>query len=59
MIITNKTLGNPGATMARHAAVASGSLLALPLWPKNAPITLTDFNDLQVWLEEQTQGDTL
>ncbi|MGB5830676.1 MAG: toprim domain-containing protein [Thiohalocapsa sp.] len=41
---------NPGATKAKTAAIASGSLLALPQWPENAPKHLTDFNDLAVWL---------
>lgn len=43
-------LGNPGATQAQAAAVAAGALLALPRWPTGAPIDLTDFNDLAVWL---------
>lgn len=41
---------NPGATKAKAAAIASGALLALPQWPKDAPEDLTDFNDLAVWL---------
>jgi putative DNA primase/helicase len=41
---------NPGATKAKAAAIASGALLALPQWPKDAPEHLTDFNDLAVWL---------
>lgn len=45
------TRGNPGATKARAAAIASGALLALPQWPPDAPESLTDFNDLAVWLE--------
>jgi putative DNA primase/helicase len=44
------TAGNPGATKAKAAAIASGALLALPQWPENAPEHLTDFNDLAVWL---------
>jgi len=44
------TAGNPGATKAKAAAIASGALLALPQWPENAPEHLTDFNDLTVWL---------
>jgi len=44
------TAGNPGATKAKAAAVASGALLALPQWPEDAPKHLTDFNDLAVWL---------
>jgi putative DNA primase/helicase len=44
------TAGNPGATKAKAAAIASGALLALPQWPEDAPDHLTDFNDLVVWL---------
>jgi len=44
------TPGNPGATKARTAAIASGAKLALPRWPKDAPEHLTDFNDLAIWL---------
>ncbi|AOV18740.1 hypothetical protein BJI67_15975 (plasmid) [Acidihalobacter aeolianus] len=44
------TAGNPGATKAKAAAIASGALLALPQWPEDAPDHLTDFNDLAVWL---------
>jgi putative DNA primase/helicase len=41
--------GNPGATKAREAAIASGALVALPRWPSGCPETLTDFNDLAIW----------
>ncbi|MES9831151.1 MAG: toprim domain-containing protein [Candidatus Thiodiazotropha sp. DIVDIV] len=44
------TAGNPGASKAKAAAIASGALLALPQWPEDAPDHLTDFNDLAVWL---------
>ena len=44
------TPGNPGATKAKAAAVASDALLALPQWPADAPESLTDFNDLARWL---------
>lgn len=44
------TSGNPGATKAKAAAIASEALLALPQWPGDAPKHLTDFNDLSVWL---------
>lgn len=44
------TLGNPGATKAKDAALASGAMLATPQWPVDAPIHLSDFNDLAVWL---------
>jgi len=45
------TKGNPGATKAHAAAIASNAQLALPEWPQNAPEHLTDFNDLAMWLE--------
>nr|VFK54171.1 MAG: Toprim domain-containing protein [Candidatus Kentron sp. TUN] len=44
-----KTPGNPGATKAKEAAIASDALLAFPQWPEGAPDTLTDFNDLVQW----------
>ncbi|UCO97513.1 topoisomerase [Metapseudomonas lalkuanensis] len=45
------TEGNPGRTAATKAAVALGCGLILPPWPADAPLTLTDFNDLRQWLE--------
>lgn len=50
-----QTPGNPGATKARRAAVASGARYTLPVWPSNAPLTLTDFNDLKCWLKHQAK----
>lgn len=44
-----QTPGNPGATKANAAAIASDALLALPSWPDSAPAHLTDFNDLAIW----------
>lgn len=44
------TPGNPGATKARAAAVAADAILVLPQWPADAPETLSDFNDLAIWL---------
>lgn len=44
-----KTPGNPGATAARDAALAAGARFALPEWPANAPLHLSDFNDLHSW----------
>ena len=44
------TPGNPGATKAKLAATVADALLALPQWPEEAPDTLTDFNDLAIWL---------
>ena len=45
------TDGNPGKTAAIKAAAALGCGLVLPDWPANAPLTLTDFNDLRQWRE--------
>ncbi|QBQ56112.1 toprim domain-containing protein [Nitrosococcus wardiae] len=50
------TAGNPGATKAQAAAMAAGALLALPPWPEGAPETLSDFNDLAVWLRQTGGG---
>ena len=43
------TPGNPGRTAANAAAVAAGGLVTFPEWPADAPLTLTDFNDLAAW----------
>ena len=44
-----RTEGNPGRTAAHAAAVAVGGLVTFPEWPADAPLTLTDFNDLAAW----------
>lgn len=44
------TKGNPGATAAKKAALATGAALMLPDFPEDAPQHLSDFNDLCVWL---------
>ncbi|MDT4875053.1 hypothetical protein FQZ97_1103950 [compost metagenome] len=44
-----QTEGNPGRTAANAAATAVGGLVAFPDWPADAPLTLTDFNDLANW----------
>lgn len=49
-----ETQGNPGATKAKAAAIAANALLALPQWPEYAPESLTDFNDLAIWLARGT-----
>jgi putative DNA primase/helicase len=46
-----QTSGNPGRTAAIKAAAALGCGLTFPDWPANAPLTLTDFNDLRQWRE--------
>lgn len=45
------TPGNPGRTAATNAAVKLGCGLILPPWCGREPQTLTDFNDLCQWLE--------
>ena len=45
------TEGNPGLTKAREAAAAVGARLIRPAWPEGAPESLTDFNDLAVFME--------
>ncbi len=40
------TPGNPGRTAANAAAAAVGGLVTFPEWPADAPLNLTDFNDL-------------
>lgn len=48
-----QTEGNPGRTAANAAAVAVGGLVVFPLWPQDAPVDLTDFNDLANWRAAQ------
>jgi putative DNA primase/helicase len=47
------TEGNPGLRQARKAAISSSALLAVPSWPSNAPVKLSDFNDLINFLKIQ------
>ncbi|GAB7527834.1 hypothetical protein PS3A_02400 [Pseudomonas sp. 3A(2025)] len=44
-----QTDGNPGRTFANAAAVAAGAQVTFPDWPANAPLDLTDYNDLVIW----------
>jgi putative DNA primase/helicase len=44
------TPGNPGRAKALAAARAAGARVEFPKWPEDAPASLTDFNDLAVWL---------
>ncbi len=48
-----QTEGNPGKTAAIKAAAALGCGLVLPPWPDDAPLTLSDFNDLTNWRAAQ------
>lgn len=43
------TEGNPGRTAATAAALAIGAEVAFPVWPTDAPLELSDFNDLLCW----------
>lgn len=44
---------NAGKLAAIHAASMLDWKYVLPAWPKDAPLHLSDFNDLAVWLEER------
>lgn len=44
-----QTEGNPGKTAAIKAAATLGCGLVLPPFPDDAPLTLSDFNDLANW----------
>ena len=44
-----KGKGNPGRTAANAAAVAVGGRVVFPEWPTDAPLALSDFNDLATW----------
>ncbi|MCY1297637.1 DNA primase TraC [compost metagenome] len=44
-----QTEGNPGRTAANAAAIAIGGQVVFPNWPADAPLALTDFNDLANW----------
>lgn len=46
------THGNPGRTAATAAAIAVGAEVSFPDWPENAPLELSDFNDLMCWRGE-------
>jgi len=41
--------GNPGRTAANAAAIAAGGQVVFPVWPSDAPLSLSDFNDLAAW----------
>ncbi|WP_313284790.1 toprim domain-containing protein [Stutzerimonas kunmingensis] len=45
--------GNPGRNAANKAAAALGCHLVLPPFPNNAPLDLSDFNDLASWRNAQ------
>ncbi len=46
-----RTEGNPGKTAAIVAAAGLGCGLILPPWPADAPLHLSDFDDLRQWRE--------
>ncbi|WP_137820942.1 toprim domain-containing protein [Pseudomonas sp. D(2018)] len=46
-----QTEGNPGKTAAIKAAATLGCGLVLPQWPDDAPLSVSDFNDLRQWME--------
>jgi len=43
------TPGNPGLTKGRAAAIAAGAKMLIPQFPDDAPLELSDFNDLVQW----------
>jgi putative DNA primase/helicase len=45
-----KTSGNPGMYYAQQAQKAVGCSMFMPKWPEDAPLDLTDFSDLYLWL---------
>lgn len=47
------TTGNPGRTAAINTAATLGCEFVMPAWPNDAPLNLTDFNDLAAWREGQ------
>ena len=51
-----ETEGNPGATKAIEAAQHIGGEVIFPQWPPDAPASLTDFNDLAIYLMGNTYG---
>lgn len=48
-----KTTGNPGLYYAQQVQKQIGGSLFVPSWPAGAPLELTDFNDLHLWLLQQ------
>lgn len=44
-----QSAGNPGRSAANRAALAADALVVYPKWPANAPLKLSDFNDLHLW----------
>jgi putative DNA primase/helicase len=50
------TQGNPGRTKATDAAIAADAQLAFPQWPDGSPESLSDFNDLACWVQQQNMG---
>lgn len=51
-----QTEGNPGRASANAAAVAVGGLVTFPEWPADAPLTLSDFNDLATWSRDHAHA---
>ena len=48
---------NPGYNKARLAAISAGAKLCMPIWPNDAPIKLSDFNDLDCWVENLRENN--
>ncbi|HHT5713388.1 TPA: toprim domain-containing protein [Raoultella ornithinolytica] len=43
---------NPGDRAANEAAYLAGCMVVSPEWPADAPVELSDFNDLMIWTIE-------
>lgn len=52
-----KTTGNPGMYYAQQVQKKLGGSLFVPQWPDDAPLELTDFNDLYLWLLQYGGAD--
>ncbi|MDP5207246.1 toprim domain-containing protein [Alishewanella sp. SMS9] len=51
-----KTTGNPGMYYAQQVQQVVGGDFFKPSWPADAPLDLTDFSDLYLWLLQQHGG---
>lgn len=59
VIIDGEKVYNPGKAFAERSANKHQLRVISPLWPSEAPAELSDFNDLAVWLNENSQPKLL
>lgn len=52
-----QTPNNPGMTKGQQAAIAANAFFISPKWPKDAPKSLTDFNDLSCWASKNMENN--